>query len=406
MPHPPRPAPGPAARSLDLHRRRPLSRRTLLRAAGLAAAGLVLGGAASCAAPEERAGSGQSGDAQPLTIGFVPIACSAPVALADAGDLFTAHGVDVRLKKYAGWADLWTAYATGELDVAHMLSPMPAAIDAGATNATRPTELSFTQNTNGQALTLAAEHHPHVRSAADMRGMVLGIPFEYSVHALLLRDFLAAGGVDPVADVELRLLRPADMVAQLEVGGIDGFIGPEPFNQRALQSGAGRIFTLTRHLWDRHPCCCVAMAKDWRAENPEAARGVVAALTEAAALADDPARTGHVAPVLAQEKYLNQQEGLIRPGLEGTYLDWDGEQVTDPELMSFGDPTDVTAITWMTTQIARWGLGGEALDMDDATIIAASHAVLPADVDRTGTPVLINGHRFDPARPTAGYVEA
>ncbi|AGF73240.1 ABC transporter substrate-binding protein [Corynebacterium halotolerans] len=383
--------------------RRRLSRRGFLRAAGLTAAGVALGGAVACSPAQDSPGQGPSG---PLTIGFVPIACAAPLILADSEGLFAAHGVDVRLKKYAGWADLWTAYATGELDVAHMLSPMPAAIDSGATNATRPTELSFTQNTNGQALTLAAEHHPEVRGAEDMRGMILGIPFEYSVHALLLRDFLAAGGVDPVADVELRLLRPADMVAQLEVGGIDGFIGPEPFNQRALQSGAGRIFTLTKDLWDKHPCCSVAMAKDWRAAHPETADGLIAALGEAAVLADDPARTGHVSPVLAQEKYLNQPTGLITPELEGSYLTWGGEQVVDPELMSFGDPTDVTAITWMTTQMARWDLGGDALRMDDDVLIRASRSVLPADVPRAGDPVMINGHRFDPARPTAGYARS
>ena len=54
-----------------------------------------------------------------------------------------------------------------------------------------------------------------MKSPEDFKGMVLGIPFEYSVHALLLRDYLAAHGVNPVSDLELRLLRPADMVAQL-----------------------------------------------------------------------------------------------------------------------------------------------------------------------------------------------
>ena len=78
--------------------------------------------------------------------------------------------------------------------------------------------------------------------------MVLGIPFEYSVHALLLRDYLASNAVDPIADLELRLLRPADMVAQLTVEGIDGFIGPEPFNERAISNGSGRIWLLTKQL--------------------------------------------------------------------------------------------------------------------------------------------------------------
>ncbi len=149
-------------------------------------------------------------DDTPLTIGYVPIACSAPIAIANALGLFKKHGVNVTLKKYSGWSDLWTAYATEQLDVAHMLSPMTVAINAGVTNASRPTELSFTQNTNGQAITLASKHYGSVNSTADLKGMVLGIPFEYSVHALLLRDYLASNAVDPIADLELRLLRPAD----------------------------------------------------------------------------------------------------------------------------------------------------------------------------------------------------
>src|SRR5699024_8921336 len=83
----------------------------------------------------------------------------------------------------------------------------------------------------------------------------------------LLRDYLAAHGVNPVSDLELRLLRPADMVAQLAVEGIDGFISPEPFNERAIKSGSGKIWVQTKQLWDKHPCCSVAMAKEWKAEH-------------------------------------------------------------------------------------------------------------------------------------------
>lgn len=41
-------------------------------------------------------------DNTPLTIGYVPIACSAPIAIADALGLFKKHGVNVTLKKYSG----------------------------------------------------------------------------------------------------------------------------------------------------------------------------------------------------------------------------------------------------------------------------------------------------------------
>lgn len=379
-----------------------LSRRTFLRAASATALGSVMFGVGACSTAPRRVSPSNAED--PLMIGYVPIACASPLLIAEAAGVFKRHGLSVALKKYAGWSDLWSAYSTGELNIAHMLSPMPVAIDSGVTNGQRPTELSFTQNTNGQAITLATEHHPRVQSATDMRGMVLGIPFEYSVHALLLRDYLVSGGVDPVADVELRLLRPADMVAQLEVGGIDGFVGPEPFNQRALQSGAGRIFLPTRQLWDKHPCCSVAMAKDWLSFHPDSADRLLSALHEAAGIVNDPARHEETAQLLSHEKYLNQPVALLAPALAGHYRNWDDEEVTDPEMMSFGDPTDPTAITWMAAQIARWDLSsGTSLPLDDAAIIAAATSVLPAGSPPTGRPVKINGEVFDPAHPTRTY---
>ena len=388
-----------------------LSRRQMLRKA-VAMGGVALGGgmlSACSTQPQTRqpqtSNSGPASSASPgarekLVIGFVPIACASPLVAADALGAFERQGLTVELRKYAGWADLWTAYATGTLDVAHMLSPMPLAIDAGATNASRPTELAFTQNTNGQALTLSTSYLDTVSQPADLAGMVLGIPFEYSVHALLLRDYLVAGGLDPVSDVELRLLRPPDMVAQLAVGAVDGFIGPEPFNQRALTTGSGRAFIPTRQMWENHPCCSVAIAQ-------EIDRGVrdrvVAALREGAQFVDNPHHVHESASMLAEEKYLNQKEELISPALAGSYTTWDGTDVVDPDMINFGGQTSATAITWMAAQIARWNLGGTALTMDDDVLLAATESVLPPEADRGTAPVEINGRIFDPLKPTAGY---
>lgn len=384
------------------HPHPPLTRRAFLRASAAAVAGVSLAGmASSCGSASPTIDGPDS--VLDVTIGYVPIACAAPLVLASAQKLFDQHGVNVVLRKYAGWADLWSAYSTGELNVAHMLAPMPLAINAGAANGQRPTEVAFTQNTNGQAITLAEKHVGRAQSAKDFAGMVIGIPFEFSVHALLLRDFLVAGGVDPVRDLELRLLRPADMIAQLQVGGIDGFIGPEPFNQRAVTTGAGRIFTLTKELWAGHPCCSIAMSKEWRTAHPEKARAITAALTQACQMANDPAQKDQVAEILSREKYLNQKKELFLPTLAGTYQNWEGEEKTDHERISFGNPTNPTAITWMATQLARWNLGGDALTMDDPTLIHLADSVLPDDVPRGGDPVTINGRVFDAHTPTAGY---
>lgn len=64
---------------------------------------------------------------------------------------------------------------------------------------------------------------------------------------------MAEHSADPDKDVKLRLTTPPDMIANLKAGNIDGFFGPEPFNQRAVWDKAGYIHTLSRDIWNGHP---------------------------------------------------------------------------------------------------------------------------------------------------------
>lgn len=194
------------------------------------------------------------------------------------------------------------------------------------------------------------------------------------------------------------------MVAQLEVGGIDCFIGPEPFNQRAFQSGAGRIFLPTRQLWDPTPAARWPWPRTGFRRIPTPSTGSSPRSPGPPPSSTIRPGTGNLPRSSPREKYLNQQVGLLAPALAGHYVNWDDEEITDPEMMSFGDPTDPTAITWMAAQIARWDLSSAtSLPLDDTAIIAAATSVLPAGVPRQGQPVRINGRLFDPAHPTSNY---
>jgi nitrate/nitrite transport system substrate-binding protein len=50
----------------------------------------------------------------------------------------------------------------------------------------------------------------------------------------LLRYYLAEHGLNPDRDIQIRVTPPAEMIANLRAGNIDGFLGPDPFNQRCL----------------------------------------------------------------------------------------------------------------------------------------------------------------------------
>ena len=60
-----------------------------------------------------------------LTLGFVPLTSAAPLAVAAEKGIFARHGLDVRLSREASWASVRDKVATGMLDAAQMLAPMP-----------------------------------------------------------------------------------------------------------------------------------------------------------------------------------------------------------------------------------------------------------------------------------------
>lgn len=404
------------------------------RALGLGA-GALLGGALAACSPSgarptptgdsaDGADAGHSGELNDVTIGFLPITCSSPIIGAEARGIFAKHGLNVTLKKFAGWAEVWSAYASGELHVAHMLAPMPLAIHHGLATRATPTKLAVIANTNGQGLTLANKHMG-VAKPEGMAGFTLGVPFDFSIHNLLLRDYLSSGGLDPDRDVQLRLMRPADMVANLATGNIDGFLGPGPFNQRSITAGHGHLHRLTGDMWDGHPCCSLAANAEWAEANRGTYRALAAAVAESALWCDDPHHRVEIAETLAPEKYLNQDPALVKSVLTGSVAAGAGRESVDPEVaakrVSFRPMPEVPAGMWIGTQLSRWGLGDiadhgdtaglrraveDVFDVDGAA--AALDSLAPA-TDRTAnrTPRTapedfeVNGRRFSAADPWA-----
>jgi hypothetical protein len=81
--------------------------------------------------------------------------------------------------------------------------------------------LLFVETINGQAITLHNKHKG-VQSPKDMKGFRFCVPFDYSMHNHLLRYYLAEGGLHPDKDVQIRVVPPPEMVANLKAGNADG----------------------------------------------------------------------------------------------------------------------------------------------------------------------------------------
>jgi nitrate/nitrite transport system substrate-binding protein len=291
-----------------------------------------------------------------LTIGFLPIACSIPIVLAEAKEIYKKYGLNVTLKKMPNWAAVRESAIAGELDAYHMLSPMPIAMSLGLGSTAFPVKLASIENVNGQSITLALKHKDTVKSASDFKGLTIAIPFPFSMHNLLLRYYLASAGVDPDKDLTIQIVPPPDAVAKLAAGQIDGFILPDNFSQRAVFEKIGFIHLLTKDLWPGHPCCSFAASQKWIDANPNTFRAVNKAIIESAAYANSTTNREEVAQVMAQRKYLNQPEAVLKAVLTGKFENGLGATLDIPDRIQYDPYPWQSFAKWMAVEMVRWKL--------------------------------------------------
>src|SRR5690606_33168390 len=115
---------------------------------------------------------------------------------------YEKQGLNVQVAKTAGWAIIRDKAMNKEYDAAHMLSPMPLAITAGAGSNAIPWTMPAVENINGQAITLSVKHKNR-RDPKDWKGFKFAVPFDYSLHNYLLRYYLAEHGLDPDREVQI-----------------------------------------------------------------------------------------------------------------------------------------------------------------------------------------------------------
>jgi len=289
-----------------------------------------------------------------LKIGFIAITCATPLIMADPLGFYKKEGLNVQLNKTAGWALIRDKMLNKEHDASHFLSPMPLAISMGLGSVAQPMRVATIQNINGQAITLANKHKNN-RDPKNWKGFKFAIPFEYSMHNFLLRYYLAEAGLNPDTDVQLRVVPPPEMVANLRAGNIDGFLGPDPFNQRAVYDEIGFIHILSKDIWDGHPCCAFGVSEDFIKANPNTFAALYRSVLSAAAMAREPKNRELIAKVIAPAAYLNQPETVLTQVLSGKFADGLGGIKNMPERTDFDPVPWQSMAVWMLTQMKRWG---------------------------------------------------
>jgi nitrate/nitrite transport system substrate-binding protein len=341
-----------------------------------------------------------------LKVGFIPITCATPIIMASPMGFYSKHGLNVEVIKTAGWAVVRDKTINKEYDAAHMLSPMPLAISMGVGSNPIPYTMPAVENINGQAITLSVKHKDK-RDPKSWKGFKFAVPFDYSMHNYLLRYYLAENGIDPDTDVQIRSVPPPEMVANLRADNIDGFLAPDPVNQRAVFDGVGFIHILSKEIWDGHPCCAFAASKDFVTQTPNTYAALLKAIIDATAFASKAEHRKQLAEAIAPANYLNQPVTVVEQVLTGTYADGLGNIKRDPKRIDFDPfPWEGFAV-WILTQMKRWGqVKGEIdyksvanqvfLETDTARLMKEVGLTPPTSGSKT---IVVMGKTFDSSKP-------
>jgi nitrate/nitrite transport system substrate-binding protein len=129
----------------------------------------------------------------------------------------------------------------------------------------KPMVIPWMLNRNGQSISLKAElkgkvgADPKALKPLVMEAKAKGSPMTFAMtfppgtHAMWMRYWLAAGGINPDKDVSLIVIPPPQMVANMKVGKMDGFCVGEPWNARVIADGIGYTALNTQDIWKDHP---------------------------------------------------------------------------------------------------------------------------------------------------------
>jgi nitrate/nitrite transport system substrate-binding protein len=407
-----------------------LNRRDFLRATAKGLGAVTLLGAM----PRGWVGSVYASDAPEtanVRFGMIALTDCSPIVIAHEKGLFKKYGINSIVAKGANWAAIRDSLSSGDNQATHMLIGMPIASTMGLLGSPKkPMVIPWLLNRNGQSITLKAAWKGQVKDdpkalkpLAD-KAKKLGEPLTFAMtfppgtHAMWMRYYLAAGGINPDKDVSLITIPPPQMVANMKIGKMDGFCVGEPWNARAVADGIGFTSLNTQDIWKDHPEKVCAFTADFAGKNPKTVKAVLKALHEASVWLDKLENRPEQADIVSKPTYINCQKEVILGRLLGDYDFGDGRKKKDPNYMIYHERNcnypQPKYCKWWLTQFRRWGMVSGAPDYE-----GVAKQVMRADLYEEAmkeigyahggpsneTETLFDGVSFNPAGDLEAYAK-
>jgi len=367
-----------AARCADLS----LPRRHFLRHAATGVGAAALWSAIGPRAWAAGAASTREAPETPkINFGIIALTDCSPIVIAHEKGLFKKYGIQSTVTKGANWAAIRDSLSSGSIQATHMLIGMPLTSTMGLAGAPKkPMVIPWLLNRNGQAITLKAELNgkvgadpkalkPFVEKAQKLgEPLTFAMTFPPGTHAMWMRYYLGAGGINPDKDVSLITIPPPQMVSNMRIGKMDGFCVGEPWNVRAISDKLGFTAVTTQDIWKDHPEKVCAFTEEFAEKNPKTVKAILKALHEASVWLDDMGNRAEQCEIVSKPTYINCDAKLILGRLLGELDYGDGRTIKDAFPMHFSirncNYPQPKYATWFLSQYRRWGMVTGAPDYE------------------------------------------
>ncbi|MFW8600590.1 ABC transporter substrate-binding protein [Desulfobacterota bacterium M19] len=215
--------------------------------------------------------------------------------------------LNLRCKPMMSWQMVAGAIMNGSVDAAFILAPTAMDLYHSGLKA----KLVLFSHKSGSVL--IKNKKANIKTIDDFKGKVVLIPYQLSVHNMLLHKLCSESGIEPGAgkDVLLEVMAPGQMIEAMqfdEEGEIAGFIVAEPIASQSVAMGYGEEFSLSKDIWPEHPCCVLMVRDEMLEKHPDAVHEFTESLVKSGKfIGKSPTTAARIGAA-----FLNQQPEVIK----------------------------------------------------------------------------------------------
>ncbi|TCL00444.1 NitT/TauT family transport system ATP-binding protein [Shimia isoporae] len=291
----------------------------------------------------------------PLSVGFMPLVDAAPLIVAHELGFAEEEGLALNLQSAPSWSTLRDRLILGQIEAAHMLSPVPVAMALGLGGLPTQLDALSVLSINGNVIGISNALADQLSNAAKTPDFLdataagqalaglkaplrVGVPFPFSMHAELLHYWLAASGLNTAQALDVRTIPPPLMADAIATGEVDAFCVGEPWGSITVENGGGALLLPGAAIWQFAPEKVLAVRRDWANAEDDLTGRLMRAVWKAGRWLGQPDKRTTAADILGWPEYLGVSTEIIERAFSGDLLiNARGKSRHVPRMMEFYD---------------------------------------------------------------------